>query len=75
VQYTLGERTVVLVWARPGVAAAQVRLTGLEPGATYRIDGGAVASGATLAVSGLSVPFALAPDCDIVVVDRAPADG
>ena len=75
VQYTLGERTVVLVWARPGVGVAQLRLTGLEPGATYCTDGGTVASGATLAVSGLAVPFALAPDCDIVVVDRVPADG
>lgn len=75
VQYTLEERTVVLVWARPGVGTARVRLAGLEPGATYRIDGETAVSGATLAVSGLAVPFAVAPDCDIVVVDRAPADG
>jgi alpha-galactosidase len=74
-QYTSGERTVLLVWARPGIGAAQVRLAGLEPGATYRIDGELAVSGATLAVRGLAVPFTLAPDCDVVVVDRAPADG
>ncbi|WP_232666323.1 alpha-galactosidase [Pseudonocardia sp. TRM90224] len=69
VQYTAGSRVVVLVWRRPGDGPVRVRLAGLEPGAQYRF-GEEVLHGAALRVGGLTVPFALAPDCDVVVLDR-----
>ncbi|MGI5130683.1 alpha-galactosidase [Pseudonocardia sp. CA-107938] len=75
VQYALADRIVALVWARPDAGGVRLRLAGLQPGATYRLHDGRTVTGATLAVSGLDVPFALAPDCDVVVVDRVPADG
>ncbi|MFC4945295.1 alpha-galactosidase [Pseudonocardia sp. GCM10023141] len=71
VQYTGESRVVLLVWARPGAGAVTVRPVGLDPGGSYRVHGRDV-NGGTLTVGGVDVPFALAPDCDVVVLERVP---
>ncbi|GAA5130446.1 alpha-galactosidase [Pseudonocardia adelaidensis] len=57
VQYTMDDRVVLLAWARPGAGPLRVR-TGVR-------CRGAAADGV------VEVPFRLAPDCDVVVLDRA----
>lgn len=69
VQYTGGSQVVLLVWARSSAGPTQVPLAGLEPGGSYRVHG-QVVNGGALMVGGVPVPFALAPDCDVVVLDR-----
>jgi alpha-galactosidase len=66
VQYTAPDasRVVLLAWARPGAGPARVPLAGLPPGARY--------GGGTLVGGVVEVPFRLAPDCDVVVLDRLP---
>ncbi|MFN0280744.1 MAG: alpha-galactosidase [Kineosporiaceae bacterium] len=66
-----GGQAVVLAYARPS-ARGQLRVpvTGLDPRARYRLGhDGSVLSGRELA-TGVVVPFALAPDADVVVLDR-----
>lgn len=49
-----------------------IRLLGLEPRGRYRVRGGdTVLTGSELEYAGLSIPWALAPDADLVVLDRA----
>lgn len=84
VQYTAGDasRVVVLVTARPGAGRDDVPvrlpLAGLRDDARYRVHagGGAVGCGVLagheLTGAGVPVPYALAPDCDVVVLDRLP---
>jgi alpha-galactosidase len=82
VQYTAADasRVVVLVTARPGAGGGDVPvrlpLAGLRDDTRYRVHAGAgavecgVLAGDELAGAGVPVPFALAPDCDVVVLDR-----
>lgn len=56
VQYTTDDRVVLLAWARPGADPLRV-----HPGVACR---GAAADGT------VEVPFRLAPDCDVLVLDR-----
>ncbi|WP_433559066.1 alpha-galactosidase [Pseudonocardia xinjiangensis] len=82
VQYTAADtsRVVVLAWSRPGAgrggAPVRVPIAGLDDDARYRVraGGGAVECGVLaghdLAGAGVPVPFALAPDCDVIVLDR-----
>ena len=49
----------------------RVPLAGLVPEARYRV-GDDVFGGAELGSAGVPVPFALAADCDVVVLDRLP---
>ena len=80
VQYTGGGsdagRVVVLAWRRPGALGVpyRVRLSDLPSDTRYRLRGrsGAVEAG-ELRESGLVVPFGLAADCDVVVLDRIDA--
>jgi alpha-galactosidase len=82
VQYTAPDasRVLLLVWARPGAAhePVSVPLAGLGAEARYavRAGGGMVEcraqTGDDLTGAGVPVPFALAPDCDVVVLDRLP---
>jgi alpha-galactosidase len=84
VQYTAGDasRVVVLVTARPGAgrgdAPVRLPLAGLGNDARYLVHAGAgavaygVLAGHELTGAGVPVPFALAPDCDVVVLDRLP---
>jgi alpha-galactosidase len=72
VQYTAGTRVVLLVWARPGAARdVRIPLAGLDPDARYRAAEREF-GGAELGGAGVPVPFALAPDCDVLVLDRLP---
>jgi alpha-galactosidase len=71
VQYTRPDRTVVLAWARPGAGPVRVPLAGLDPAARYRVHGDVV-DGRALSTAGVPVPFTLAVDCDVVVLDRVP---
>ena len=73
VQYTGPDRVVLLVWARPGAGPVRVPLAGLDPAARYRVPGripSEVLDGGELSGAGVPVPFALAADCDVVVLDR-----
>jgi alpha-galactosidase len=74
-QYLGASRVVLLVWARPGAGRGgdpvRVPLAGLEPGARYEVNGDVV-GGRELADDGVLVPFALAADCDVVVLERIP---
>jgi alpha-galactosidase len=83
VQYTAADasRVVVLVTARPGAGRGdvpvRVPLAGLRVDARYCVHDGAgvecgVLAGHELTGAGVPVPFALAPDCDVVVLDRLP---
>ena len=74
VQYTHPSdgRVVVLAWARPGRGAEplRVRLGGLDPDARLRVAGSSEdLMGKKLATDGLAVGFALAADCDVVVLE------
>ncbi|HYH33485.1 MAG TPA: alpha-galactosidase [Pseudonocardia sp.] len=60
VQYTDPDRVVLLAWARPGAGPLRVRPAG---GVRCR---GMDADGV------VEVPFRLAPDCDVLVLDRLP---
>lgn len=75
VQYTDASsgRALLLVWARPGAGGdgTRVPLVGLDPAARYEVrETGERLSGASAAVDGVVVPFALADDCDVLVVER-----
>jgi alpha-galactosidase len=84
VQYTAGDasRVVVLVTARPGAGRGEVPvrlpLAGLRDDARYRVHAGAgvvecgVLAGHELTGDGVPVPFAVAPDCDVIALDRLP---
>ena len=55
----------------------RVPLAGLRDDARYCVHDGAgvecgVLAGHELTGAGVPVPFALAPDCDVVVLDRLP---
>ncbi|ACQ79204.1 glycoside hydrolase clan GH-D [Beutenbergia cavernae DSM 12333] len=65
-----GRPVVLLVYGRPGRAAdVALPLATPDPGARYRVrSSGEVVSGAD-ARAGLSVPFALADDADVVVLE------
>jgi alpha-galactosidase len=77
VQYTLGDRTVVLAWntgALDGLGLVPGRdvrlpLRGLDPAAHYR-DGDAAYSGAHLAAVGLPVRWTREHDADLVELTR-----
>jgi hypothetical protein len=72
----------VLVTARPGAGSGDVPvrlpLAGLHDEARYRVHAGGgtvefgVLAGHELTGAGVPVPFAPAPDCDVVVLDRLP---
>ena len=77
VQYTLGDRIVVLAWnpggldGRDGVPGRDLRLPlhGLDPAARYRA-GGATYSGSHLMAAGLPVRWTPAHDADLVELER-----
>ena len=77
VQYTLGDRVVVLAWNPGGldgldrVPGRDVRLPlrGLEPAARYR-SGENAYSGAHLMAAGLPVRWTPTHDADLIVLDR-----
>lgn len=63
-------RTVLLVYGRPGAEpGTRLRPATLDPGRRYRLTStGDTRSGAEWA-AGLEVPFALAPDADVLVLE------
>jgi alpha-galactosidase len=80
VQYTLGDRIVVLAWSTgqldglglvPG-RDVRLPLRGLDPAGHYR-DGDTVYSGAHLAAVGLPVRWTLEHDAEMVELTRDPA--
>lgn len=78
VQYSgaAGDRVLLLVWARPGGARPGVRvpLVGLDPAAHYAVrETGEQLTGTAAAVDGVTVPFRLAADCDVLLVERSEA--
>ncbi|MGC3992559.1 MAG: alpha-galactosidase [Propionicimonas sp.] len=69
VEYGTPERTVLLVFGRPGRPAAPVLRPGtLAHGAIYRLDGRELS--ADIAARGVPVGFLLADDADLLVLDR-----
>jgi len=69
-------RVVLLVWARPNTRPGSLRqchvpLLLLDRDTDYRVRGSQqVVTGTAASTVGVAVPFALAPDCDVVVIDR-----
>ena len=69
-------RIVLLVWARPRtgpgtLGQCRVPLHLPDRDADYRLRGSQeVVTGTAASTLGVAVPFALAPDCDVVVLDR-----
>lgn len=71
VEYATASQIVILVWARTG-RSDQVRIapTGLAPDGQYLIRGrSGLHIGADLA-AGIDVPFRLAVDTDVIILDR-----
>jgi len=78
VQY-VGEsgRIVVLIWdARlvPDTGPALVRIAAARPDLSYRMPDGSVVAGDLLARHGLDVPWTVATDADVVVLDPVPTE-
>lgn len=71
VQYNTEAQVVLLVWARGSPApAVRIRVLGLQPSQSYRLRGSdLVLSGSGEAAPGLTVPFSLASDCDVLVLE------
>jgi alpha-galactosidase len=82
VQYATEDRIVLLAWARPGAAPFRVPLAParrvVHPGTAspaLQHGGGRrfrVLGSGELVEGEVVVPFRLAPDCDVVILDRVP---
>ncbi|TWF74510.1 alpha-galactosidase [Pseudonocardia hierapolitana] len=84
VQYTTADRIVLLAWARPGAGSLRVPLaptgrvarSGTASPAFRHGESGVAGSRYRVRGSGefvdaeVEIPFRLAPDCDVVVLDR-----
>jgi alpha-galactosidase len=80
VQYAGGDRhggrIVVLVWdgrLQPGSGQSLVQVPAARADVSYRVPDGSVVPGDRLARHGLVVPWAVAPDADVVVLDPVPS--
>jgi alpha-galactosidase len=70
-------RIVVLIWdARlvPDTEPALVRIAAARPDVSYRTPDGSVVAGDVLARRGLDVPWTVAADADVVVLDPVPTE-
>ena len=78
VEYATANRVVVLVWDichEPSVGSppspTRIRPTAPDPTRTYRLrHDGSVHAGAALRTTGITVPWAFAPDADVLVLER-----
>jgi alpha-galactosidase len=73
-----GNRVVVLVWAdegQRGSGPVRLRVPAASPSLTYRLPDGTTMSGAALADDGLVVPWGVAPDADVVVLEPLAESG
>jgi hypothetical protein len=80
VQYACGDRhggrIVVLVWdgrLQPDSGPSLVQVPAARADVSYRMPDGSVVRGDRLARHGLVVPWAVAPDADVVVLDPVPS--
>ena len=70
VEYGTPEQTVLLVYARPGRPESVVlRPRTVDPGRHYRMAGTDRELDGAAAAAGLEIPFALATDADVVVLE------
>lgn len=72
IQYTTQRQAVLLVWARaPRPPNVRIHLADLQPSHRYRVRGSdIVLSGSEASERGVPVPFSIAPDCDVLVLER-----
>ncbi len=70
-------RIVVLIWdgrLEPDDRPSLVRVPAARPDVSYRLADGSVVRGSTLATDGLAVPWTVASDADVVVLDPVPTE-
>ena len=73
VEYGTSEQTVLLVYARRSrPAEVWLRPRTLDPSGRYHLAGSSTRLTGVQAARGVRVPFALATDADVIVLEAAP---